>query len=515
MLRALAFLGLLFLGLSCQPDQEAAAVSLPLFPLEARLGGEIQGYEAGEDNQLVTVRVMNFQTFEYDRTLARVDSNGRFSMTVLLDHQQDVLVNFYKGYFPMLLAPGDSVHLTLHQDDFSDGGFQLEHIQFAGGDAGINQLLLDYLREKHETVPHGLDTEEMKETKIPDFTPRLLGIMEQQEAFLEDFIQKNEVSDDRFIHWAQHTIKYDILKNFVDYRLFLPMSQRVQPKDFPFPDDYGAFTKLADLQDPTALITSEFARFLDSYYHYVYQEVEKDLKTLDGKKPDMLTRSRALLERVDADHQAFAREALLSLVLVERLKSNTVEDSVKRHLYEDYLLMAEDDYYRSHVSEVYGNLFQDAPGMEALEAEIGGLELPDLIGRTVDQIFADYAGKVIYLDFWATWCAPCVKEFSFYPQIYEAVQTDQVVFVYLANRSPRGHWLKTIEKYGLKGDHYLLNQQEYEVFKELFQIRGIPHHVIIDKSGKVFDGQAPRPVNRSMQLNADLINTLNRLGESS
>jgi peroxiredoxin len=44
-------------------------------------------------------------------------------------------------------------------------------------------------------------------------------------------------------------------------------------------------------------------------------------------------------------------------------------------------------------------------------------ELPDLSGRTVKT--ADFAGRVVLIDFWATWCKPCEASFPFYADLTE------------------------------------------------------------------------------------------------
>lgn len=53
-----------------------------------------------------------------------------------------------------------------------------------------------------------------------------------------------------------------------------------------------------------------------------------------------------------------------------------------------------------------------APGDEAI-----GFGLPDFhSGKMVT--LADYAGQLVYLDFWASWCGPCVKSFPYYEDLY-------------------------------------------------------------------------------------------------
>lgn len=53
-------------------------------------------------------------------------------------------------------------------------------------------------------------------------------------------------------------------------------------------------------------------------------------------------------------------------------------------------------------------------------AEALSLQLPDLQGQTVD--LASARGKVVLVDFWATWCKPCEASFPFYAELLERHQ---------------------------------------------------------------------------------------------
>lgn len=514
MVRALLLVFLIGVFFACKQDIPESPIMLPLSPTMTHLSGQLEGYKFNGNNEFLSVQVMNFRTFDYDRKLVRVDSMGNFSAAFPMDHQQDVMVIHDDGNFTMILSPGDSAYLVLQADEFSEREPGPQNIQITGASAETNRILWKYLPALKADGPLGIMDTAMKKMTAEEFTPKLTAIMERQQTFLKDYIRDNNITDVDFIDWSRNAIRYQIMKNFADFRMFLPLSQGIQPNEYPFPEDYGAFVQLIDESDRGTMMASAYARFLRNYYNYLQQEVEADLKKMDGYKPNPLTRSRALLHRVEEQHQGYAREALLSRVMVERLKRN-MADSIKQELYDIYLEVAEDDYFRSYVSEEYSNLFQDAPGMWELEENISTLELPDLAGKEVSEIFAAYRGKILYLDFWATWCKPCLTEFSFYPKIIESVDTSQVAFVFLASSSPAGHWLKTVDKFQLPGDHYLLSRQEFLHFKTLLNIRGFPHHVLIGKNGEILDDQALRPLNSSMQPNVGLIATINQLLEDS
>ncbi len=50
-----------------------------------------------------------------------------------------------------------------------------------------------------------------------------------------------------------------------------------------------------------------------------------------------------------------------------------------------------------------------------------------------------------------------------------------------------------ITDYKIKGDNYLLNDSQYDILSEKFQISGIPHYVLVNEKGEIVDKNAQRP----------------------
>ena len=103
-----------------------------------------------------------------------------------------------------------------------------------------------------------------------------------------------------------------------------------------------------------------------------------------------------------------------------------------------------------------------------------------------DSIVSAYKGNLLYIDFWATWCSPCRQAIEEIKPVKEKFSGKPVKFIYLTNESsPLGTWKNFIRD--IKGEHYRLNEDQWNYLCTKFNVTGIPHVVLVDKDSKVID----------------------------
>ncbi len=124
---------------------------------------------------------------------------------------------------------------------------------------------------------------------------------------------------------------------------------------------------------------------------------------------------------------------------------------------------------------------------------------------TFDKLMAQFEGKVVYLDFWASWCGPCKREMPYSAKLKKTFEGKDVVFVYIStDRNPTA-WDKAIKSMQIGGTHYRVNKSVYVGMNERFNVKTIPRYVLFDKDGNVVDDNAKRPSNPQL---VDDINAL-------
>ena len=108
---------------------------------------------------------------------------------------------------------------------------------------------------------------------------------------------------------------------------------------------------------------------------------------------------------------------------------------------------------------------------------------------SLKSIVEDYA----YLDFWATWCVPCIAEDSYLEKL---AQTDleNIKFAKISLDKDKSRWKKFVNKKDLKNvDNYYIPAGFDSSLAKLWNIKGIPRFVVIDKNMKVLQYEANRP----------------------
>lgn len=134
---------------------------------------------------------------------------------------------------------------------------------------------------------------------------------------------------------------------------------------------------------------------------------------------------------------------------------------------------------------------------EAKASSKDKLDFIGLDGKGFD--LSKYKGKVIYLDFWASWCGPCKVQFPHSKVLWESIpdkHKKNIVFLYISIDDTQEKWKDAVKSNNLeKYEHGFTEGAWGSPVLAKLGIRSIPRYMIIDKSGKIVDNNAKRPNN--------------------
>lgn len=106
----------------------------------------------------------------------------------------------------------------------------------------------------------------------------------------------------------------------------------------------------------------------------------------------------------------------------------------------------------------------------------------------------DFNGKLVYIDIWATWCAPCIAEIPKLKSITNHFKGKDIVFISICQDDTHVRWMKMLKERELVGIQLYASNKDDSFFKD-YSVNGIPRFILIDREGTIISPNAKRPSN--------------------
>jgi len=104
-------------------------------------------------------------------------------------------------------------------------------------------------------------------------------------------------------------------------------------------------------------------------------------------------------------------------------------------------------------------------------------QLEDIEGNKFN--YASTQGKVVLINFWATWCPPCIAEMPSLEKLYNDYK-DKIVFLFVSNEDE-----EKISKFVIKNEYSFNVYRPKSEYPKHFNVRSIPRTFLIDKKGNI------------------------------
>ena len=127
---------------------------------------------------------------------------------------------------------------------------------------------------------------------------------------------------------------------------------------------------------------------------------------------------------------------------------------------------------------------------------------PTLIARdgtrtTLNEVIQ---GKVAYIDFWATWCAPCCREIPYFEKVWKQYKSDpRIVFVSISQDDNVSAWQAKVDKDQPGWPNYIFEKISGRQFLDRMGINAIPRFIIVGRDGRIIHVNAARPSDKDIK----------------
>jgi thiol-disulfide isomerase/thioredoxin len=144
------------------------------------------------------------------------------------------------------------------------------------------------------------------------------------------------------------------------------------------------------------------------------------------------------------------------------------------------------------------------------QKELNGLtnESTGSLRRMKDETVYDFKkvlerekGKVVLVDFWASWCGPCRKETPFLEKMISSINDSKFIVVSISMDKDSKAWERASKMDGFdkKKHNYLIVDWEKSSLYSDYKIKTIPRYILFNKTGEIIDDDAPRPSNKELK----------------
>ncbi|MES2278072.1 MAG: TlpA disulfide reductase family protein [Bacteroidota bacterium] len=362
------------------------------------------------------------------------DSTGHFTVSFKLDKP-----NYFKiGRNVLYLSPGDDLKVAL---DYNDPNKAI----ITGPGAEAN----NYLRAT--PFPHGgsfLEAGKNIRKNIKQTIDTILVIGHARELDLA--LIKNVSA--KFREYEQARIKADILNSLTNMNFYYPYVRKIPKDSVPaFEQEFKKQIAPYQAQYSKGFISPDYLKL------EVYAGIAGDILNKDDQSPA----AKQVRDWLNAEEVAYKIQHLGSKDEIIAMKPQV--DAIA------------DQQYRTVVADTYKNLVKFGNGDKAI----------DFTMMTADNKklkLSDYAGKIIFVDIWATWCGPCIAELPYMEKLKEKYKGNpDVVFISLSIDDNRPAWKKMLQGMKADGIQSIADRSSLNDYSVI----DIPRTIVINKDFKI------------------------------
>ena len=497
--------------------------------------------EVLDKKRLFEIDLYSIYTKEGVEFKGDIDDEGRFIVKVPVENSQEIYADWRRSHLHTVLEPGETYFYLFD--------YKNKKRLFMGHNARLQNELLahDFIRAYEQSDEHSMTDEQIKA-----YNDRWMNIYQRNVTMLDSLLNENPTLSRKYADYQRMSNVSTMAQELLQSRLFA-ISKKLPQTTLDFIEDnlwsnivkpytvsreIGWFLYyyllMAQEKNPqmqqnmtfdanTLLQMSERGLFKASAedlttikkWQNMMEQYKKaspdEAKKIEEQNKELIEELNILMQRPEVED--IVNDYFDMIDLKAKLIDSVYQDPVLRDIAKGQLLCSR--FVERHLplnqtcmdvlSEIQLPAIRNAVmtrndkllAIQQTEVEdIASLHpSSDVEGLTdgeaiLRKILEPYKGRIVYLDIWGTWCGPCKEKLSESDYVKQQLKEFDIVYLYLANRSPEESWKNVIKQYKLTGDNcvlYNLPTAQQRAVEEFLHVDAFPTYKLIDKQGNIHD----------------------------
>ena len=427
----------------------------------------IQGkISQGSDEKISFYLLKNALTGEKIKYVASVGSEG-FSIGLEIKTAQIVEVEYGGQKFELFLSPEyKKLDVAFNATSI------LQTLIFRGVPANDNNFL-NFLRKNYSQKGEQVEYREGGFVSLFD-----AEIVRKAKAYAaEDYYSNLETNYNSQIHllhnqprlhrtlfrYLEKEIQWVYETNKIAYILY--NRDRLSATDLRRYWVKYALFQTTDLNDESALNYSTYQNLLQSFIHYLYCETPVQSTQLAEEYYRFIQRNLS----------GKCRYFMLGKLMLDNYYKMG-NSSLTQRFFKNYQTYNPYKEYTTTLTEVFGSKLEYVS-----QERVPNFKVKGMSGEIINLY--EYTGKVVYISFWASWCAPCLKNFSTSYNVMQQLEKQGIVFLNVNLDKTETLWKNALARNMISGNNVFA--LDLSALSAKFKIHSLPFHLCVDKQGRV------------------------------